>query len=163
VQETFPFRITAKLVTIVLIMRIHASCAARPSPTGFDAVLLLGEPGSGKSDLLLRLLARGWRLVADDQVIVRDGFCAAPESLAGIIEVRGLGLFRLPFVARARPLLVARLGPPADRLPAPSWHEALGLPEITINPRQPSAPERLALAFDALTGRAENLVGAFAA
>jgi len=141
-------------------MRIHASCAARPGPGGFDAVLLLGESGSGKSDLLLRLLARGWQLVADDQVIVENTLCTA---LAGMIEVRGLGIFRLPFVASARLRLAVRLGRPAERLPSQAWHEALAVPEITLDPANPSAPERLALAFDAVTGRAEQVVGAFAA
>jgi HPr kinase/phosphorylase len=144
-------------------MRIHASCAARPGPEGFDAVLLLGEPGSGKSDLLLRLLARGWRLVADDQVIVQDGFCSAPAPLAGIIEVRGLGLFRLPFINPARLALAVRLGRQPERMPSPSWHEALGVPEIIVDPAQPSSPERVRLAFDAVTGKAEHVVGAFAA
>jgi hypothetical protein len=54
----------------LFIMRFHASCAARMGEGGFDAVLLLGTSGSGKSDLLLRLIDRGWALVADDQVIV---------------------------------------------------------------------------------------------
>jgi HPr kinase/phosphorylase len=144
-------------------MRIHASCAARPGPGGFDAVLLLGESGSGKSDLLLRLLARGWQLVADDQVIVENTLCTAPKALAGMIEVRGLGIFQLPFVASARLRLAVRLGRPAERLPSQAWHEALAVPEITLDPANPSAPERLALAFDAVTGRAEQVVGAFAA
>jgi len=144
-------------------MRIHASCAARPGHGGFDAVLLLGESGSGKSDFLLRLLARGWHLVADDQVQIEDGICAAPKTLSGLLEVRGLGLFRLPFVNSARLRLAVRLGRPSERLPAPAWHEIFAVPEILLDPAQISAPERLALAFDAVTGKAENLVGAFAA
>jgi len=148
-------------------MRIHASCAARPGPEGFDGVLLLGRPGSGKSDLLLRLLARGWHLVADDQVLVEHHHghhhCAAPAALAGLIEVRGLGIFRRPCVKAARLRLAVRLGLQPERLPAPLRHEGFDVPEIMIDPAQASAPERVALAFDAVMGLAEHSVGAFAA
>jgi len=145
-------------------MLFHASCAARP---GYgdrpDAVLLLGPPGSGKSDLLLRLLDRGWVMVADDQVEVKNGIASAPAALAGILEVRGLGLFRMNFAFAARLRLAVNLGIQTTRLPEPERHETLGLPLVTIDPAQNSAPERLSLALDAACGRVQNLAGAFAA
>jgi HPr kinase/phosphorylase len=145
-------------------MRFHASCAAKLGPDGGpDAVLLLGAAGSGKSDLLLRLLDRGWLLVADDQVLVEAGIARPPEALAGMLEVRGLGLFRLNFCPAAPLRLVARMGPPADRLPMPARDEPTGLPLVTIDPLQHSAPERLALALDAACGRLPQIAGAFAA
>jgi HPr kinase/phosphorylase len=144
-------------------MRFHGSCAARLSAGGSDAVLLLGGAGSGKSDFLLRLIGRGWRLVADDQVLVTGGCASAPPVLAGILEVRGLGLFRLPFLASAPLRLVVSLGGQVARLPAPALHDGLGLPEIALDPVAASAPERLELALDAVTGRAAQIVGAFAA
>ncbi len=61
-------------------MLLHASCAALEGA----AVLILAPPGGGKSDLLLRLVGRGWDLVADDQVVLKavDGcLVASPAPL----------------------------------------------------------------------------------
>jgi HPr kinase/phosphorylase len=148
-------------------MHWHASCAAWPRPDaadrdGPDAVLLLGAPGAGKSDFLLCLVDAGWQLVADDQVTVTDGVARAPAALAGLIEIRGLGIFRLPYVAQARLRLVVELGVQIERLPAPRQYQALGLPLVTIDPAQPSAVARCKIALDAACGRAENIAGAFA-
>jgi HPr kinase/phosphorylase len=141
------------------VMQIHGSCASR---TG-EAVLLIGPPGTGKSDLLLRLLARGFDLVADDRVDIVDGIARPPPELAGLLEVRGLGIVRLPYVASARLALVVELAGPAERLPAPVHHPAFGLPMASIDPRTVSAPERVALALDCALGRVTQLAGAFAA
>jgi HPr kinase/phosphorylase len=143
-------------------MRLHASCAARPGPDGYDAVLLTGPPGAGKSDLLLRLIDRGFQLISDDQVIVEDRLARAPAALAGLLEVRGLGLFRLPFLATATPRLVVRLGLTTARLPLPELDPDLGLPLVTIDPQHPSAPARVALALDAACLRVTQVAGAFA-
>jgi HPr kinase/phosphorylase len=145
-------------------MRFHASCGAKRGPDGSpDAVLLTGAAGTGKSDLLLRLLARGWLLVADDQVLVEAGIAQAPIALAGMLEVRGLGLFKLQYCAAAPLRLVARLGVQADRLPLPARDEATGLPAVMIDAFQTSAPERLAMALDAACGRVAQVAGAFQA
>lgn len=59
-------------------------------------VLLRGPSASGKSDLALRLIDDGARLVADDRTVLalRDGIveASAPPSIRGKIEVRGLGI-----------------------------------------------------------------------
>jgi len=145
-------------------MRFHASCAAKLGPDGNpDAVLLMGASGSGKSDLLLRLLHRGWQLVADDQVLVESGMARAPDSLAGILEVRGLGLFRLNFWPAAPLRLIVRLGVQTERLPEPARDPQLGLPVVTIDPAQNSAPERLGMALEAACGRLTQRAGAFQA
>jgi HPr kinase/phosphorylase len=128
-----------------------------------DGVLLIGPSGSGKSDLALRLLGRGFSLVADDRVDIDDGVAAAPPALAGLLEVRGLGIVRLPYVATARLALVAELGAPAERLPALATHPALGLPLILLDPAAASAAERVALALDCALGRVSQVAGAFAA
>src|SRR5437764_14856355 len=78
--------------------QIHASCVAR----GEAGVLLLGPPRSGKSDLVLRLLQCGFTLVADDQVQIENGVGRAPFGLAGMLEVRGLGIVSLPYAEQAR-------------------------------------------------------------
>ncbi len=127
-------------------------------------MLLLGPSGAGKSDLLLRLIDKGFTLVADDQVLIEDGMASPPPALAGLLEVRGLGLFRLPYIAPARLRLVISLGAaPAERLPAPRLHTRLNLPEITLDAAQPAAAARATLALEAACGRATQLAGAFAA
>lgn len=98
----------------------HSTCVA------FDGngVLLRGPSGSGKSDLALRAMAEGARLVADDQVLL----CAdagillgtAPAPLKGLIEVRGLGVMRTDQVDPMAPIrLVVDLVPPdaVERMP----------------------------------------------
>src|SRR5512146_1790449 len=101
------------------MVNIHASCvlldgAAEAFGAPRDAgVLLLGESGRGKSDLALRLIERGAKLVADDrtELFVKDNalFARAPQSLAGLIEVRGAGIVALPFAAEARIALAVEM------------------------------------------------------
>ncbi len=137
---------------------MHGSCACRDG----QAVLFLGPPGAGKSDLVLRLLGRGFDLVADDQVEISDGIVSAPTTLAGLLEVRGLGIVRLPHVASARLALIADLGAWADRLPLPERHVALDVPLIRLDPAAASAPDRVILALDCALGRVSQIAGAFA-
>jgi HPr kinase/phosphorylase len=139
-------------------MQMHASCAAR----GGEGVLLLGPPGAGKSDLVLRLLQCGFMLVADDRVEIEDGWAKPPARLAGLLEVRGLGIVRLPYLASARLRLAVDLWPGGERLPGPARHPALGLPLVAIDATSPSAAERVALALDCALGRTVQVAGAFA-
>jgi HPr kinase/phosphorylase len=143
-------------------MTVHASCAAYPGPNGDDAILLIGPSGAGKSDLLLRLIHAGWALVADDQVNIDRGVASAPDALAGVLEVRGLGLFRLPFLRSAPLRLVVQLGASAPRLPQPAWDDVWDLPMVTIDPGAVSAVERVGLALEAACGRVLQIAGAFA-
>lgn len=143
-------------------MRLHASCVAQSGPDGYDAVLILGPPGAGKSDFLLRLIHRGFVLVADDQVLIENNIASAAAPLGGLLEVRGLGIFRLPFIASAPLRLVIRLGVQPIRLPEPETHPELDLPLVTIDPASPSAPARAWLALEAACGRVTQVAGAFA-
>jgi HPr kinase/phosphorylase len=147
-------------------MLLHASCAAR----GADAVLFLGSPGSGKSDLVLRLLGLGWALVADDQVrLSPDGGVAAPAELLGQLEVRGLGIFS-GLRCAAPPLrlrlavecLAPGLQPP--RLPAPRrWSQGgVSLPLVSLGAVEASAPLKVEWALDAALGLRAQVAGAFA-
>lgn len=125
-------------------------------------MLLLGPSGSGKSDLLLRLLDHGFTLVADDRVEIEEGVARPAERLAGLLEVRGLGIVRLPHVPAARLWLAVRLGTPERLPPRGERHPSLGLPLVTVDPALPSAPHRVAMALDCALGRLRQEAGVFA-
>ena len=139
--------------------RMHGSCIARDD----DAVLIVGPSGAGKSDLALRMLSRGFALVADDQVDVADGVASCPAELAGLLEARGIGVVRLPYRPSARLALVVEVGATPDRMPYPTCHPDLPLPLLWLDAAASSAPERLALALDCALGRVSQIAGAFAA
>jgi HPr kinase/phosphorylase len=139
---------------------VHGTCVA----LGTRAALLRGDSGSGKSDLALRFLALPGEaalrplLIADDQVWIEaqdDGrvHATVPETLAGLIEVRGLGIAEMPFEATARLALVCDLVP-ADqvpRMPPDPWSRtklAGGvLPALKLWAFEPSAPLKLRMAL----------------
>jgi len=109
-------------------------------------VLLRGRSGAGKSDLALRLIDRGWMLVADDYVVLREQhgivIASAPPRIAGMIEVRGVGLIPLPALERAPLCLVVDLDMPPQRIPEPAFTPIAGhdLPCIALSAMEPSAP-----------------------
>lgn len=135
------------------IMRRHATAVS----VNGEGVLLLGESGVGKTDLALRLIANGALLVADDQV---DVMCAGeslwlspPTSIAGIIEIYGVGPVRMPHVSRAHLRLVVQCDTaPLERLPPRrKWiMEGIAVEEITLNPLHASAPAKLECVMKAL-------------
>src|SRR3546814_18311461 len=104
--------------TALEIVNIHASCVA----PGHGGVLILGQSGQGKSDLALRLMDRGARLVADDRCDIWHErgrlWGRPPETLAGKIEVRGIGLIERPWTAPIQTALAGRLTEHSARLPA---------------------------------------------
>jgi HPr kinase/phosphorylase len=139
--------------------RIHGNCVARDGA----GVLIVGPPGAGKSDLTLRLIGRGFSLVADDQVEITGGIARPPDSLAGLLEVRGLGIVRLPYLSGIALKLVIALADAAYRLPGPEHHARLGLPVVRLPDVGASAPDVVALALDCALGRVIQHTGAFAA
>jgi HPr kinase/phosphorylase len=136
--------------------QIHASCAARDGA----GVLLLGPSGCGKSDLLLRLIDRGFTLVADDRVDIEAGIASPASGLEGLVEMRGLGILRFAYLARARLALACEMTEHPPRLPEPAWHP-LGLPVLRLDARAASAPLLVAHALDCAEGRTSMLAGAF--
>ncbi len=142
---------------------VHATCVS----IGDFGVLLRGAPGSGKSDLALRLIDSGGRLIADDQVLltrVEDKLVArAPTPLDGMLEVRGLGIVRAPCDPEAVIALVVDLAPSGvdERLPPPSYCrlEGVEIPRLAIAPRHASAAAIVRLALRTLADHG-SLVGA---
>ena len=123
--------------------RLHATCVA----VDRLGVLLTGRPGAGKSDLALRLIDRGAELVADDVTIVtrRDGglIASAPDTIAGTMEVRGVGLLPVPARAEAAVVLLVDLDGEGERLPLTDETRTLAgvaLPVLRLDSRPASAP-----------------------
>ena len=133
---------------------IHATAVALPAEESWVGVLLRGAPGSGKSDLALRLIDEGARLIADDQTEMCPADSAlvvrAPVRIAGRLEVRGLGLVEVQMVEQAPLVLVAELIPAADieRLPHPQIVTLAGVSVAMVRlvPFEASATAKLRLA-----------------
>jgi len=127
---------------------------------GRAGLLLRGPSGAGKSDLALRLIDGGARLVADDQVrLERSGNelrMTAPATIAGLIEVRGIGLMHLPRAAEAPLRLVCDLVPreAVERLPENTSCELLDVtvPRVALCAFDSSTPAKLRLALKAMAG-----------
>jgi len=141
---------------------LHGTCVS----VGGAGVLILGEPGAGKSSLALRLidepgygisgvLLRG-ELVADDQVVVTREpdrlMASAPAALRGKLEIRGLGIVSLATPLSAALALVVKLQdhPAIDRLPDSRSFDILGLalPLVEIDAKMASSPARIRAALN---------------
>ena len=139
---------------------VHATCVALDG----IGVLIRGPSGAGKSDLAPRLIDGGALLVADDQVEITevDGAlrAAPPAAIAGLLEVRGVGLVRLAHLEKATVELVVDLvdGEEIDRLPEPETVELSGLrlPLLRLDALHASAPAKLRLVARGLALHSET-------
>ena len=134
---------------------IHASSVA----IGGYAVLIEGPSGAGKSDLALRLIDRGAVLVSDDYTVLnasQDTLLASPPpSIAGRIEVRGIGIISVAHAAPVRVALLIRLADQVERMPEAEsrWFEGMPIPAISLDSHEASAPIKVELALRHLLGR----------
>jgi serine kinase of HPr protein (carbohydrate metabolism regulator) len=123
------------------------------------AVLLRGPSGAGKSDIALRLIDAGARLVADDQVELRRAggrvLVRAPAAIAGLMEVRGVGIVQIEPLAEAALAICVDLVPSAEveRFPEFRSEDVLGLtvPTIALSPFEASAAAKLRFALSAFS------------
>lgn len=140
---------------------LHAGLIALHTPWGWRGALIEGASGCGKSDLALRAIHQGFRLVADDRVLVwRSGdhlYGRAPETLSGLLEIRGQGIRQFPSLDFCRIGLFVRCGE-AERLPDPltKTHLGLSVPVLTLAPLESSAPSRLRGALEHLGAGTEG-------
>jgi serine kinase of HPr protein (carbohydrate metabolism regulator) len=122
------------------------------------AVLLLGDSGAGKSDVALRLIAAGAKLVSDDQTMLfiergRVWADAAP-TIEGQMEIRGVGIMHVEKAPPSPVVLAVRLTEGAlARMPEPeSYTLPAGLqadvkvPLIKLNAHEASTPAKIAAA-----------------
>ena len=137
--------------------QVHATCVSL-----YGAGLIIrGPSGAGKSDLALRLIDRGARLVADDRVdlLVSDNgvIARAPETLAGLLEVRGLGILRVPVLEATVVRLVVKLvnHENVPRLSDRRMTNLIGMdvPTVTLDPFETSAVPKVRLALELTLGR----------
>lgn len=136
---------------------VHATCVA----LGGQGVLLRGAPGAGKSDLALRLIEGGAVLVADDQVALTRRHeapqAAPPARIAGLLEVRGIGITSMEFLPQCPVRLVVDLVPPetVERMPEAGTVDLCGhrIPHVLLAPFEASASAKVRLALS----RAEAL------
>ena len=143
-------------------MIIHAGLIGRRQGGTWRGALIHGPSGSGKSDLALRSLSEGFSLIADDRTLLFLScgrlFGRAPAPLAGLIEVRGVGVLANGALPFAPVCLVVRCaaGPTAiERTPERAVERLLGVdvPAIDVSAFEGSAPAKIGRAMEYLGGR----------
>ena len=128
---------------------LHASTVAIDG----RAVLIEGRSGAGKSDLALRLIDRGAQLVSDDYtLVVRQGtglIARAPGTIAGRMEVRGIGIVDLPHTADVPVALIVQLDTEVLRLPERRTRKVAGVEvrQVALEALHASAPIKVELAL----------------
>lgn len=129
----------------------HGTCIA----IGAQGIMLVGASGAGKSDLALRLIDRGAKLVADDrcELVMQGGqlLCRPPAILAGKIEVRGLGIFDLPWIAPIPIIMAVRLADRYERMPDCGVAEILAghpVDAVKLAPFEASAALKVEMALE---------------
>jgi serine kinase of HPr protein (carbohydrate metabolism regulator) len=142
-------------------MILHAGLIALRVRTAWRGALIMGASGSGKSDLAIRAVEHGLRLVADDRTLVWSSggalYGRAPDTLFGLIEARGLGVDAEPALRFAPISLVVLCCASADeveRLPETAFEtiDGVAAPRIALFALEASAPAKLGRALRRLGG-----------
>ena len=130
---------------------LHCSTVAKDG----RAVLITGPSGSGKSDLTLRLLDREFTLVSDDQTIIKKHgdrlIASAPPTIAGKLEIRGIGIVDIERLENAPVALLVELTGEFARMPDDSRERPIlgvRLPLVSIDAMAASAPSKVEIALD---------------
>lgn len=133
------------------IETLHVSAISK----GGRAILIGGPSGSGKSDLALRLIDRGARLISDDYTVVRQEngrlIAGAPLTIRGKLEVRGLGIVEMDPVDDVPVCLYVNLAAPIERLPEGNESVLLSgieIPFLAVAAFEASAPLKIELALE---------------
>jgi serine kinase of HPr protein (carbohydrate metabolism regulator) len=136
----------------------HAGLVALRIDGEWRGALIEGPSGSGKSDLALRALEAGWSLVSDDRTLLwtcgGQLFGRAPDTLSGLMEVRGLGVLATSHRTFCEVCLIVRCvdSGEVERAPDRAARNLLGvsLPEVRLAAREASAPAKLGRALTRL-------------
>ncbi len=117
-------------MTLSDVVRWHASTVAFKGHNDWRGLVIIGRSGAGKSELALQLMAMGARLVADDQTEFRlEGqqiTATAPDTLRGLIEMRGMGLVHADPVDAVVHTIVDLDQREGERMPPPRSMVLLG-------------------------------------
>lgn len=145
-------------MTLVSSETLHVTAVAIDG----RAVLIEGISGAGKSDLALRLIDRGAVLVSDDYtILIRDGSvlrAQPPATIAGRIEVRGIGIVELPHLSGVPVAMLVSLETAVDRLPDEGQSRVIAgiaVPRTSLKGHEASAPIKVELALRRLAERAK--------
>ena len=136
--------------------QIHATCISFQK----IGVLIQGPSGAGKSDLALRLISEGGTLVADDRVTLKNQgkslIASAPKELAGLIEVRDIGILKMKFQTECFVSLIVNLTKfrSVNRLPMPKFTKInnITIPVLKLFPFDPSTTCKLQIALKIING-----------
>ena len=134
---------------------LHASTVAIDG----QAVLIIGVSGSGKSDLALRLIDRGAKLISDDYTLLtRVGavlMASSPATIKGKLEVRGIGIIDCDALDAAPAVLIVRIDEVPLRMPEDDVQNIIGIaiPVVALAPFEASAPIKVELALHRLAAR----------
>lgn len=135
-------------------LSIHATCISLHTGGAWRGALITGASGAGKSDLALRALRAGCALISDDYSCLWTSgghlYAAAPNTIAGQMEIRGLGVVGVPSRPFTRVHLVAHAqGEAPERMPHCETTDLLdhAVPTVRLVPREASSLDKLLFAL----------------